>query len=197
MGFCGGDNDEDDKVWQAAWDECPRPELNDHYLVRGPHSHGAHVTRPPDAERERVDVLVELGAVQISRKHRRVYVPPKEGCVAWLRENDPKGYDSLVEDCLKRFEAEARNSCRSRAHFPPGGSPYKSLVSELSEAEYNYFRQLTTGRVPWSPTGKAHCTGCGSLGHMHRRGCPALHLAPVALPPATDSPLEELPEESR
>jgi hypothetical protein len=111
----------------------------------------------------RVDDLIAQGAVQVSRKYRRLFVAPKD-CVQYLRDNDPKTYDSLVEETLKRFQSEALAILWSRQQ--------DTHTVELSVKEFEEFYQKMNGKPPWSAEGKEHCPDCSSLGHMHRRDCP-------------------------
>jgi hypothetical protein len=110
-----------------------------------------------------VDELIAQGAVQVSRKHRRVFVPPGNP-VQWLKQNHPDTYDGLVADLLARFEADVAGIVWHRAQ--PGGT------YELGEREFADFYEKTKGRRLWTTADKTACSGCGSFGHMHRSDCP-------------------------
>ena len=102
----------------------------------------------------RVAALVAKGAVQISRKYRRVFVPPPEGCVDWLRKNAPERYDTLLAAALQ-------------CHHDRG------CHEELTQEEFVEFYQRVNGRTIWvPPPDREPCEFCESLGHMHRRDCP-------------------------
>ncbi len=110
----------------------------------------------------KVDDLIAQGAVQVSRKHRRVLTIPVS-CVEYLKKNHPEKYDSLVEEILTKFETEARSICWSACS--------EELTTELTHEEFDEFREKTTGKKQWSPVDKEACPDCESLGHMHRRTC--------------------------
>lgn len=111
----------------------------------------------------RVDALIAAGAVQISRKHRKVFVPPKNPA-QWLRDEVPDVYDRLVEETLQRFESSARSIVHQR--LPD------ALVVQLSVLEFAEFYEKANARPLWTPEGKVPCPHCGSFGHLHRRDCP-------------------------
>jgi hypothetical protein len=110
-----------------------------------------------------VDDLIAQGAVQVSRKHRKVFIPPADP-VQWLKKNDPACYDRLVEALLKRFVDEATGIVWHRAQ--PGNT------YELGVAEFAEFYEKANGKKLWSTADKTPCSGCGSFGHMHRSTCP-------------------------
>lgn len=110
----------------------------------------------------RVDELIAQGAVQVSRKYRRVFVPPTP-CTEYLRKHHPKKYDRLVSSALERFEAEARALVRIFC---------RETEIELTPAEFAEFYEKVQGKKLWTPEDKEPCTHCRSLGHMHRSDCP-------------------------
>lgn len=110
----------------------------------------------------RVDELIAKGAVQVSRKYRRVFVPPAP-CTEYLRKNLPETYDNLVEDTLQQFETEARQLVWIFCD---------ETKIELTPAEFTEFYEKVNGRKVWTPEGKVPCPSCRSLGHIHRRSCP-------------------------
>ncbi len=114
----------------------------------------------------RVDDLIAKGAVQVSRKYRRLFIPP-ESPAKWLRKKDPEMYDRLVEKALLAFESD----CRSQAWLDAVCRQGPDVSIELPPAEFDEFREKTTGKKPWSPEGKEQCPDCLSLGHMHRSDC--------------------------
>lgn len=118
----------------------------------------------------KVDDLISRGAVQISRKYRRVYMAPPN-CVKYLKEHYPERYDSLVESMLARLESEALNSVwhLSQTENTPANA---ENTAELTPSEFDEFREKMTGKKPWSFEGKEACEHCSSYGHMHRRDCP-------------------------
>lgn len=110
----------------------------------------------------KVDDLITQGAVQQSRKYRRVFVPP-QAPLELLKARNPEIYDKLVEEALKRFEGEVTSyvwSAYCHEH---------TVV--LTSSEYDEFREKTTGKKPWTFEGKQQCEDCKSFGHMHRRSC--------------------------
>lgn len=89
---------------QETWVDCPsgpsRPSI---YLYhRWVDEKGATLKND-------VDELIRRGAIQRSRKYRKVFVPPAPSCLEWLRGNDPDVYDRMVEEALRRLEGEAMN----------------------------------------------------------------------------------------
>lgn len=113
---------------------------------------------------QKVDDLIANGAVQRSRKYRRVFMPPtvNGSCLLWLKDNRPDVYDRIVEEALHRAESEARASLwHSDQH-----------EIELTVEEFAEFYEKRNGKKPWTPDGKEPCPHCRSLGHMHRRDCP-------------------------
>lgn len=110
----------------------------------------------------KVDDLISQGAVQCSRKYRKVFVyPPK--ALSWVRENKPDLYGRIVERALERAEEEARACLWSV--YPD------AFTHELTESEFTEFREKVTGKPQWTAEGKEPCEDCGSLGHIHRRDC--------------------------
>lgn len=110
---------------------------------------------------EKVDKLIERGAVQISRKYRRVFVPPGPSCIEWLREAEPQMYDQLVNELLGLMESRARGIAYHREPFH----------EELTSEEFSEFYERMKGKKPWTSEGKTPCPDCKSLGYMHRRDC--------------------------
>lgn len=117
----------------------------------------------------RVDDLIARGATQQSRKYRRLFIAP-ESPSKWLREKKPEMYDLLVEKTLLDFES----ACRQQAWLDAVCRQGPDVSIELTQEEFDEFREKTTGKKPWSPIGKEQCPDCLSLGHMHRRDCKAL-----------------------
>lgn len=114
----------------------------------------------------KVDDLIARGAQQQSRKYRRLFIAP-ESPAKWLKEKDPEMYDRIVEKVLQNFESE----CRAQAWLAAVCDQESDVCIELTKAEFEEFREKTTGKKPWSPEGKEQCPDCLSLGHMHRRDC--------------------------
>jgi hypothetical protein len=112
----------------------------------------------------KIDDLIAQGAVQCSRKYRRLFVAPRPAS-AYIREKFPERYDSLVEKALAQFEADARAVLWS--------SQPNDCVVTLTSTEFAEFYEKTNGRKIWSAEDKTPCPDCQSLGHMHRRDCPS------------------------
>lgn len=115
----------------------------------------------------KVDDLIERGAVQVSRKYRRVFIAPPNPA-KYLKEHYPEKYDRLVESILKTFSSAALSMVWSEAYC----NPQDENTKELTSSEFDEFREKMTGKKPWSIEGKEQCEHCSSFGHMHRRGCP-------------------------
>lgn len=122
----------------------------------------------------KVDDLIARGAEQQSRKYRRLFIPPQPSS-AWLKEHNPGMYDLLVEKALLGFESD----CRAQAWLAAVCHQDPDVCIELTQEEFDEFREKTTGKKPWSPIGKEQCPDCLSLGHMHRRDCKAQQPSPA------------------
>ena len=111
-----------------------------------------------------VDDLLARGARQTSRKYRGVACLPRgmTGIEA-LKERSPEQYTRLLKDM------ESRAADMYRTYVAQSfGDHY-----ELSVEQFNEFL-AKTGRKPntFLEEKREACTGCRTLGHMHRRGCP-------------------------
>ena len=108
----------------------------------------------------KIDEWIAQGIMTISRKYRRVFLPPiGKSFVETIKEQDSNLYNHLMED----LEFRAKEMYRSKLAEKNGD------VFELSREE---FRELLmkTGRSAWKPTQSA-CIECHTLGNSHSKYC--------------------------
>lgn len=113
----------------------------------------------------RVDVLLEQGVRQLSRKYRTVArLPPGMTGLEALKQRAPEKYARVMAWAEDRA---AEEYCRYEAK--KYGDEF-----ELSVSEFNEFL-AKTGRKPNNfieQPGLVQCTHCQTLGHQHAPGCP-------------------------
>lgn len=114
-----------------------------------------------------IDELLAQGGQQMSRKYRHVArLPPNMTALEALRTRAPEHYASV----MRRAEEWAAHEYRLYVAGKFGDS------FTLSVEEFNEFL-VKTGRKPntFLETPRTRCTGCGSLGHLHRKDCSEQH----------------------
>lgn len=121
---------------------------------------------------DKIKKWVARGAYQVSRKYRKIFVPllPEVCAADMLKEKFPDVYASIVSTLSWQLEHDAASYLGF--HAPLGEEvPEGAFTMELSEGDFAYFRELTTGTKPWSPQGRTACPSCQTLGHLHAKWC--------------------------